>query len=72
MKETLLQKAKKRGKNNKPELITQEHIELAIAWVNGEIGAVQVQSALGIKSPSQIYSFLAFALKEHLLKSKNK
>ena len=49
MKETLLQKAKKSGINKRIGRleITNEQIELAIAWVKDEVSTRQVSFAIG-------------------------
>lgn len=69
-KKSLLEKAKKVGcKSNAAVNITDEHIELALAWARGEISCIQIIKALGIP-PSTIYSFLAFSLRKHIKKQK--
>lgn len=66
MAESLLDKAKSSNvKNNNLAHITPEHIELALAWANDEIGTQQVSEALG-KSGSSTYVILARALKGHI------
>lgn len=72
MKEkTLLEKAKGVKGNRTPQKITDEHIELALAWVNGEVPYSAVNIALGKpKVGSHAYTFLALTLKAHLLKTK--
>ena len=63
---TLLQKAKgiKVRQKPRPE-ITDEHIELAIAWLKSEIGLTQMQKALGFSviSGSSLYK-VAMYLRE--------
>lgn len=52
---TLLEKAKavkvERKRSNK---ITSEQIEVAIAWMRGEVNSWQVMQALGHKSPQYL------------------
>ena len=67
MKETLLQKAKK-VLIRRPKMlsnITDEHIELAVAWIKDEITSGQVGEVLGIKKAqvSTILCKLALILK---------
>lgn len=70
MKQTLLQRAKKSGQVVKEP--DKEMIELALAWVRGEVGVAQVCRAVyGEKAKvtgktSQVYVHLARALKAHL------
>lgn len=66
-KESLLEKAKKVGrKNNTTQNITDEHIELALAWARGDVSYSQIKKVLGLTVPSTIYSFLAFSLRKHI------
>lgn len=66
-KESLLEKAKKVGrKNNTTKDITDEHVELALAWARGEVSYSQIKKVLGLTVPSTIYSFLAFSLRKHI------
>ena len=66
-KESLLEKAKKVGrKNNTTQDITDEHVELALAWARGEVSYSQIKKVLGLTVPSTIYSFLAFSLRKHI------
>lgn len=72
MKEkTLLEKAKVAKRQVKPGKMTDEHIELALAWVNGEINLRVVNIALD-KPPGStyVYIFLTHAMKDYLLKTK--
>ena len=70
-KESLLEKAKKVGrKNNTTRDITDEHVELALAWARGEISYSQIKNVLGLTAPSTIYSFLAFSLQKYIQTSK--
>jgi ABC-type Fe3+-siderophore transport system permease subunit len=66
-KESLLEKAKKVGrKNNTTQNITDEHVELALAWARGDVSYSQIKKVLGLTVPSTIYSFLAFSLRKHI------
>lgn len=75
---TLLQKALKRperswtSENYERLVITQEDIDLALAWVNDEISASDVIRAYTTDNGRQrnIYSRLARALKAHLRNKK--
>lgn len=64
---SLLQKAKKLRVNQK-HAITNEHIELALAWVDGEITLTAVAQAIGCNKDAHYvaYGVLARALREHL------
>ncbi len=59
-KETLLEKAKKiKGKAHPKVPLTNEHLELAFAWLRNEIGLTQVNLAIGKdphKSGNILYS----------------
>lgn len=66
-KVSLLDKAKSiKRKNTVGEKINNEHIELALAWADDEIGIRQIQKALGLGSPTAVYSFLAISLKKYI------
>lgn len=69
---TLLQKAKMVEIRTKPMLrITDEDIELALAWANDEITIVQAGEAYGMPHRgSSVYSRIALSLKKHHLASK--
>lgn len=62
---SLLEKAKayptKRSRGKGP---TPQSIELALAWIAGDIGIVQVQKAFGLKGTSDAYVPIATALKQ--------
>lgn len=67
--ETLLEKAKK--VKNKSEIISDEEIELALAWIKNEITTAQVSMALRPDSKNQKYNSLyriANCLREAFLK----
>jgi len=71
---TLLQKAKscKVRERIKPN-ITDEHIELAVAWVNGELQGKQIKMALNLKSGGGSYLYyMASYLKEGIKRGKIK
>lgn len=67
--QTLLEKAKSHSKK-KESKVSEQEIELALAWVAGEITYIQIITALGFKPTemSKLYKFLAEALKSHLQK----
>ena len=74
---TLLEKAQKaKVKRSGPIEITQEHIDLALAWARGEITHTQVVKALMKKGANAnyrgmaIYITLARALREYINKKK--
>lgn len=72
-KESLLEQAKKVGrKNNKTQDITNEHIELALAWARGEVSYSQIKKVLKLTAPSTIYSFLAYSLQKHIVNTQTK
>lgn len=67
-KETLLQKAQKvRLRGHTPLDISDEKIELALAWARDEVRHKQVGEVLGI-SQGAISHFLAVALREAIRK----
>ena len=70
---SLLEKAKSTTKTSK-QTITPEHIELAQAFVRGEVGIVAVNVSLGHSNTSiQGYITIARALREdHSEKNKTK
>lgn len=49
---TLLEKAKSYDKRNPRTAIKAEEIELALAWLKGEITMSQASAATGLKKPS--------------------
>jgi hypothetical protein len=64
---TLLEIAKKTKARGKPyKEYKQEEIELALAWVKGEVNMQQIQKALGLKNAANSYSFLVHALKYYI------
>lgn len=69
---TLLERARNgRMKHNKTP-IGPEDVDLAIAWVRGEVGATQVAHAYGYKSSGAgTYCKLAHALAAHIRESSN-
>ena len=71
---TLLEQAKTHPVRHRAERkITKEHIELAIAWARDEITYSQLKHVLGFQSgnnnSTQVYLFLAMALREAVKKS---
>lgn len=70
MADSLLQKAKKQKSDaTKMTVITDEHIELALAWCRDEVTYTQVNLALAHNSQTQTYITLARALKKHFKES---
>ena len=66
-KQSLLEKAKEvKRKYTKAADITPEGIELALAWVMGDVTLTQVVGVMPNKSSSSAYIFLACALREHI------
>lgn len=66
---TLLEKAKETGHRKQAGGdITEEIIELALAWAKGEIGLKQASEALGYTNTGNVYVIFARALKKHLNK----
>src|SRR5690349_18216549 len=51
---------------------TPEMIELALAWVNGEVGMAQVGRALKQVDSTKVYTMLAHALAEHVRQNASK
>ncbi len=68
MEESLLEKAKNKLGRPSYKTSSEQEIELALAWVRGEIGVNQVMKAIN-KSSNGAYSTLALALKEHMRRS---
>ena len=67
-KQTLLEKAK-RSRMKKGGPISQEQIDLALAWASDDITIKQVGTALG-KNSTSIYLALARSLKRHIQNQK--
>lgn len=65
MAKSLLDKAKSLARIKTSSHYTEEDIELALAWVNDEIGIKQISAVKGINNVS-VYVFLARALKQWL------
>ena len=53
------------GKRRNGKVVSEEHRELALAWVEGKVSVTQIAGVLEVKSGS-VYPFLANALKFHL------
>ena len=63
-KTTLLQKAKEvKGGRNKFPKVSDEEIEIAVAWMKSEITFTQLKGVIN-KKGSNLYNFLATRLKE--------
>ena len=76
MSKTLLEKAKSIQSNRKGRIqITEEHEDLAMAWVKGQIGLSQVARAIdrlrpnGLADSASTYAFLAIALRHKFSKN---
>lgn len=67
---TLLQKAKQVSSNARMMNVSEEMIELAIAWGNDQVGNKQVQKAVGLRSVSEVYRVIAIALREAMRQGK--
>ena len=68
-KKTLLEKAKQiEGKAHSS--ISEEDIQLALAWARDEVSLTQCVGAWGKKNGGSIYSRLANALKIHITRKK--
>lgn len=64
-KETLLDKAKLVSKKQRT-VITDEVVDVAVAWAKEEITTTQAMCVLG---PKNIYNILAFSLKIYVKKN---
>ena len=60
---SLLEKAQNHKSSKSLKYITNEDIELAVAWLNDEINGVQIAAAYGAKSGSALTYRMASALK---------
>lgn len=67
---TLLQKAKQVSSNARMMNVSEEMMELAIAWGNDQVGNKQVQRAMGLKGTSEVYLRMAIALREAMRQGK--
>lgn len=56
---------KSKSKGRTQVRITREHVELALAWVHGEVRYSQIMSVLD-KEGSALYTILARSLKEYI------
>lgn len=61
---TLLEQAKNIKINRKHKSYSKEELELAKAWLNGDIHLEQVRKVMNLNSGTAIYTFLAFASRE--------
>ncbi len=65
-KQTLVERAKTLRSNGKPSIkVTQDHIDLALAWANGEISLKQAGYALGGSNKAP-YHLIAIYLREYI------
>ena len=62
---TLLERAIATKDNRKAMTITQEDIELALAWAGGKIGITEVSKVKSLSTPTS-YTFLARCLRIHI------
>lgn len=71
---SLLEKAQElKSKRNNKKQVSQEDIELALAWVRGEVTLAQCSFAWEMKSfGPQIYAKIAIALRTYLLSQNEK
>lgn len=69
---TLLEKAKSSATTKTGKTYSEEEMELALAWMRGEIGITQVCKALGKINlqGSDTYLFLARALRQYAIGKK--
>lgn len=65
-KKSLLEKAKATELHNSGNRrgFTEEELELALAWLNGELRLRQVASVLSKSNSNNVYMFLALAARE--------
>jgi len=69
---SLLQQAKQVTKKQKTtHFFSKEEIELALGWAKGEVTLNQVHRVIGTKQISQVYHFVARALRQHFSNKKN-
>lgn len=64
----LLQKAKEHSSRNPIGSSTADEIELALAWVHGEVNPTQIATA--IEKPASgtyVHKFLAISLRDYIL-----
>jgi hypothetical protein len=63
----LLDKAKARSKKTlgaPPRKMTKDEVELAIAWLRGEVTYSAVMEVMKLTSGSNVYAFVAVGLRE--------
>jgi hypothetical protein len=63
----LLEKAKARGTKAQgapPRKVSKDQVELAIAWLRGEVTYSAVMDVMKLTAGSNVYGFVAIALKE--------
>lgn len=63
----LLERAKARGSKVRgapPRKVTREEVELAIAWLKGEVTYSAVVRVMKLTSGSNVYGFIAIGLRE--------
>lgn len=63
---TLVEKAKEIKRKSKTEELNKDQIELAVAWAKNEISMTSVSKVLDIKNNSNVYTFLALALRQYI------
>lgn len=63
---SLLQQAKQVTKKQKTtHFFSKEEIELALGWVRNEISMMQVQKVMNIPHATQVYPFIARAMRQY-------
>jgi hypothetical protein len=63
----LLERAKARGskvRDTPPRKVTRDEVELAIAWLKGEVTYCAVVRVMKLTSDSNVYGFIAIGLRE--------
>lgn len=63
----LLDKAKavKENRGGRPSIVADDdRMELALAWVKGEVSLTQIMAAIGRPSTSNFYALMAVGLRE--------
>lgn len=63
-KKTLLEKAQEFNKGAHRKNLPEEELELAIAWLSGDLRSKAYQKVMQFQSQGQIYSHIASCLKD--------
>lgn len=70
MAKSLLQKAKAiPARKSKDNFASKQEIELALAWVKGEVTLAQASIGFDCKSTNAVYTKLLFVLKHFILET---